>query len=56
MWEGSKSLPLSILRPVEGTATVLQMDLLVKSMAKVIGTLPKRIQRFKIGKIHRVEE
>lgn len=39
VWEGSRSLPLSVLRPAEESAAVLQPDLLVEYMSKVIGTL-----------------
>lgn len=43
---GSRSFPLSILRPVEGTITALQLDLSVKSMTKVIGAFCSNIQNW----------
>lgn len=37
--EGSRSLPLSILRPAEGTDAVLQLNLSVEAMSEVTGML-----------------
>jgi len=44
---GSRSFPLSTLRPAEGTGTALRLDLSVKSMTKVIGVFCSNIQNWK---------